>query len=274
MLGQMATTLVSSSSSSYLLRPPSIHSPSSSSVLSFFFLSKKNPLSTIHHHHEKSPISIVSSSSSSSSSLNRLSFLPRLFSNPCLSLSILPPLCSLSTSQLTTELTADDDNEDGFVEEEEEEEEEIGKDESLKSGDVLSPLIAMRRREPMAKLPNLTMKEKKELASYAHSLGKKLKSQQVGKSGVTDSVVTALIETLEANELLKLKIHGSCPDELDEAVKRLEVGTGSVMVSRIGRTIIIYRPSPTKLKVEEKKKLNQIAFQKKRLAFYNSQVSF
>lgn len=53
-------------------------------------------------------------------------------------------------------------------------------------------------------LPNLTVKEKKELASYAHSLGKKLKCQLVGKSGVTDGVVSSFIETLEANELLKV----------------------------------------------------------------------
>ncbi|KAL8543069.1 hypothetical protein ACS0TY_003810 [Phlomoides rotata] len=102
--------------------------------------------------------------------------------------------------------------------------------------------------------PSLSVKEKKELASYAHSLGKKLKSQQVGKSGVTDFVVTALIETLEANELLKLKIHNSCPGELEDAVKKLEESTGSVAVGQIGRTVILYRPSLAKLKAEEKKK--------------------
>lgn len=53
-------------------------------------------------------------------------------------------------------------------------------------------------------LPVLSVKEKKELSSYAHGLGRKLKSQQVGKSGVTESVATALIETLEKNELLKV----------------------------------------------------------------------
>lgn len=53
-------------------------------------------------------------------------------------------------------------------------------------------------------LPSLSVKEKKELASYAHSLGKKLKSQLVGKSGVTGNVVSSFIETLESNELLKV----------------------------------------------------------------------
>lgn len=59
-------------------------------------------------------------------------------------------------------------------------------------------------REPNRELPSLSVKEKKELASYAHSLGKKLKSQQIGKSGVTDTVIMALVETLEKNELLKV----------------------------------------------------------------------
>lgn len=54
------------------------------------------------------------------------------------------------------------------------------------------------------KPPTLTVKEKKELASYAHSLGKKLKSQLVGKSGVTASVAASFIENLESNELLKV----------------------------------------------------------------------
>ncbi|KAL6494799.1 hypothetical protein OROGR_031599 [Orobanche gracilis] len=109
----------------------------------------------------------------------------------------------------------------------------------------------------------LSVKEKKELASYAHSLGKKLKSQQVGKSGVTDTVITALIETPEANELLKLKIHGTCPGELEDLVKQLEETTGSVSVGQIGRTVILYRPSPTKLKAEEKRQQAQKVYLKR-----------
>lgn len=101
--------------------------------------------------------------------------------------------------------------------------------------------------------PNLTLKEKKELASYAHSLGKKLKCQLVGKSGVTDGVVTSFIETLEANELLKIKIHRTCPGELEDVVKQLEEATGSAVVSQVGQTVIMYRPSLTKMKLEEKK---------------------
>jgi hypothetical protein len=40
-------------------------------------------------------------------------------------------------------------------------------------------------------------------------------------------------------------------------VKQLEEATSSVTVGQIGRTLILYRPSLSKLKVEEKKKQNQ-----------------
>ncbi|TKY67608.1 RNA-binding protein YqeI [Spatholobus suberectus] len=117
-----------------------------------------------------------------------------------------------------------------------------------------SPLERKRDERLKLEVPSLTMKEKKELASYAHSLGDKLKTQLVGKSGVTSNVATSFVETLEANELLKIKIHRSCPGELDDVVKQLEEATGSVAVGQIGRTLIIYRPSLSRLKAEEKKK--------------------
>lgn len=62
----------------------------------------------------------------------------------------------------------------------------------------------LKKSREKDKVPNLTVKEKKELASYAHGLGKKLKCQLVGKSGVTDNVASSFIENLEANELLKV----------------------------------------------------------------------
>ncbi|XP_022762296.1 uncharacterized protein LOC111308249 [Durio zibethinus] len=133
-------------------------------------------------------------------------------------------------------------------------------DVGIENGEEGSPIklglevVAGNTEVKKVKLPNLTVKEKKELASYAHGLGKKLKCQLVGKSGVTDNVVSSFIETLEANELLKIKIHRTCPGELEDVVSQLEQATGSVVVGQIGRTVIIYRPSLTKMKAEEKKK--------------------
>lgn len=51
----------------------------------------------------------------------------------------------------------------------------------------------------------------------------------------------------------QIKIHGTCPGELPDVVKQLEESTGSVVVGQIGRSVILYRPSVTKLKAEEKR---------------------
>lgn len=69
-----------------------------------------------------------------------------------------------------------------------------------------SPLVGKREERLKLKMPSLSVKERKELASYAHSLGKKLNTQLVGKSGVTPNLVTAFTDNLEANELLKVTV--------------------------------------------------------------------
>ena len=62
------------------------------------------------------------------------------------------------------------------------------------------------------------------------------------------------ILTCNLDDILQIKIHRTCPGELDDVVKQLEEATGSVAVGQIGRTLIIYRPSLSKMKAEEKKK--------------------
>lgn len=54
---------------------------------------------------------------------------------------------------------------------------------------------------------------------------------------------------------------------MEDAVKRIEEGTGCLAVSQIGRTVILYRPSVTKLKAEEKKKQAQREYLKKKAIF-------
>uniref|UniRef100_A0A0E0M9N9 CRM domain-containing protein n=1 Tax=Oryza punctata TaxID=4537 RepID=A0A0E0M9N9_ORYPU len=113
---------------------------------------------------------------------------------------------------------------------------------------------------PRLPRPKLSVKERKELASYAHGLGKRLKSQQVGKGGVTPSVVAAFNDNLESNELLKLKIHLNCPGELPDVILQLEESTGSIAVDQIGRSVILYRPSTSKMKKREESARNRTRF--------------
>ncbi|KAG2537026.1 uncharacterized protein LOC120688434 [Panicum virgatum] len=124
-------------------------------------------------------------------------------------------------------------------------EEESHKEESTAEAEAEAPRSFVLPLLPRLKL---SVKERKELASYAHGLGKKLKSQQVGKGGVTPNLVSAFSDNLESNELLKLKIHGNCPAELTSVILQLEESTGSIAVDQIGRSIILYRPSTSKMK--------------------------
>ncbi|XP_027354552.1 uncharacterized protein LOC113864713 isoform X2 [Abrus precatorius] len=183
------------------------------------------------------------------SSPNALSTRLQHINLPPLRKTLVPSLFSTSSSSLSVSQDVEETET-----EDEELETERGDFEDTQLGSSSSPLERKREERLNLKLPSLTVKERKELASYAHSLGKKLKTQLVGKSGVTSNLATSFIETLEANELLKIKIHRSCPGVLDDVVKQLEEATGSVAVGQIGRTLIIYRPSISKLKAEEKKK--------------------
>ncbi|KAG4979482.1 hypothetical protein JHK82_032735 [Glycine max] len=70
---------------------------------------------------------------------------------------------------------------------------------------------------------------------------------------------------LQPGWCLQIKIRRSCPGELDDVVKQLEAATGSVAVGQIGRTLIIYRPSLSKMKAEEKKKQNRNLILKKQV---------
>ncbi|CAB4320425.1 unnamed protein product [Prunus armeniaca] len=180
------------------------------------------------------------------------------------------PKASLQEAEETQqlEIPEDDDNDNG--EEAEIEIENLDNKENAQVG--LESSSGLKRDG--VKPPSLTVKEKKELASYAHSLGKKLKSQLVGKSGVTASVAASFVENLESNELLKVKIHGTCPGELDDVVKQLEEATGSVIVGQIGRTVILYRPSLTKLKAEEKRQQMRKVFMRRKTYSRPTSVEF
>lgn len=106
------------------------------------------------------------------------------------------------TFDLDTENEIDDDDEEDLIEEEGKED--IVEAQVKQEPEPLSKDSSNTNINSVLQLPKLSVKEKKELASYAHSLGKKLKSQQVGKSGVTSTLAAAFVENLESNELLKV----------------------------------------------------------------------
>ncbi|KJS83065.1 MAG: RNA-binding protein [Peptococcaceae bacterium BICA1-8] len=73
---------------------------------------------------------------------------------------------------------------------------------------------------------------------------------QIGKAGVTESVIFSLNEALTARELVKARVLKNCLEETKDVAQELTDGTGSNLVQIIGRNIILYRPSEDKPLIE------------------------
>lgn len=74
---------------------------------------------------------------------------------------------------------------------------------------------------------------------------------QIGKEGLSESVVRAIDAALEAQELIKLKIAADS-DERERMVPVIEEQLGCECVGTVGRMAILYRqqPDPEKRKIE------------------------
>jgi RNA-binding protein len=86
----------------------------------------------------------------------------------------------------------------------------------------------------------LTGKQKRHLRSLAHHLDPIF---QVGKGGVNDHLVKHIEEAIEVRELIKVSILNNCTDDSDEIAGELAVKSGSELVQRIGKTIVLYKES-------------------------------
>jgi RNA-binding protein len=91
-------------------------------------------------------------------------------------------------------------------------------------------------------MAELTSRQRAVLRSLAQTIKPVL---QVGKDGVTDTLVTAVDSALTNRELLKIKVletaRLSAQDVADELTLRVP---GAQFVQVIGRTLVLYRRHP------------------------------
>jgi len=73
---------------------------------------------------------------------------------------------------------------------------------------------------------------------------------QIGKTGVSHSVVAGAQEALVARELIKVRVLQNCPDEPKYAIAELAEAMGAELVQVIGRNGLLYKPNPEKTKIE------------------------
>lgn len=73
---------------------------------------------------------------------------------------------------------------------------------------------------------------------------------QVGKKGITDTLIATVGDALEARELIKLKVLENSAFTVREVAEQLAAATGAEVVATIGTKLILYRESATEKKIE------------------------
>ena len=74
---------------------------------------------------------------------------------------------------------------------------------------------------------------------------------QIGKSSLTPELTQAVLEALEARELIKISVLKNCLDDSCDLAQTLAERTHSEVVQVIGKKIVLYKES----KDEKKKKI-------------------
>lgn len=64
---------------------------------------------------------------------------------------------------------------------------------------------------------------------------------QIGKSSITPELTTAVLEALEARELIKINVLQNCADDPKELANVLAERTRSQVVQVIGKKIVLYK---------------------------------
>lgn len=93
----------------------------------------------------------------------------------------------------------------------------------------------------------LTSKQKKFLKGLAHDLPALV---QVGKEGISESLIEATDFELTRRELIKVKLGKNSGVAKDEGGTVISEATNSCLVQIIGKTLILYRHNPKRKKEE------------------------
>ena len=87
--------------------------------------------------------------------------------------------------------------------------------------------------------------------SFLRSLGMNLEPiVQIGKEGVTPTVVSAAQEAIKKRELIKVRVLQNAPAEPEEAITMLTERVDADLVQLIGRNGLLYKRNFEKPKIE------------------------
>lgn len=92
----------------------------------------------------------------------------------------------------------------------------------------------------------LTSKQRAYLKSLAADLEPVF---QIGKSSVTPEVTSAITESFNTHELIKITILKNCMEDVKEVANTVAERTRSTLVQVIGRKFVLYKPFPEDPKI-------------------------
>ncbi len=96
----------------------------------------------------------------------------------------------------------------------------------------------------------LNSKQVSHLRALSHSLNPVV---MIGSNGLTEQVLREIDVSLNAHELIKIKVFGDDRELRKQMLEEICAKTGAVAIHHIGKQLVIYRPAD-KPKIELPKK--------------------
>ena len=87
----------------------------------------------------------------------------------------------------------------------------------------------------------LTPGERRALQARAHALDPVV---LIGDGGLTAAVLTEIDRSLNAHELIKIRVAGQDRDARADTLRRVCDDLGAIAIQHIGRVLVIYRQRP------------------------------
>jgi RNA-binding protein len=98
----------------------------------------------------------------------------------------------------------------------------------------------------------MTSKERASWRAKANSLEPII---QIGKEGISDNLIMQIDDTLDARELIKIRVHlETAPKTPKELAQELAVALDAEVIQVIGGVIVLYREADEERIAEKKKK--------------------
>ena len=86
----------------------------------------------------------------------------------------------------------------------------------------------------------LTPDQRRHLKSLAHHINPVV---MIGNNGLTDSVIREIAVSLDAHELIKIRVLGDDRELREQYFQKICSDLGAAPVQHIGKLLLIYRPS-------------------------------